>query len=302
MRRRRDSAVRAARAAAICGVAIALLATGCAGSGSSSKIQVVGSFYPLAWGAEQIGGPRVEVLDLTPPGVEAHDTNLSANQVADVEDADVVFLLGYLGFQPQVEAAARHAHGTVVELLKGLHLRPSDEKGLLADPHVWLDPVFMERIVSRMTDALALAEPDHAAGYDRRSNAVRDRLAALDSAFQSGLADCRFHNFVTTHEAFGYLAEQYGLQQIGLEGLTPEAEPSASQLQAAEEAIRRGDAAPAVFYEGTAEGERIGKVVASTLGVPALPLGTLEFDPAPGDYLSVMRDDLASLREGLKCR
>jgi zinc transport system substrate-binding protein len=107
---------------------------------------------------------------------------------------------------------------------------------------------------------------------------------------------------VTTHEAFGYLADQYGLGQIGIEGLTPEAEPNAHQLRTAESAIREGRAALAVFYEGTAEGERIGRAVATSVGVPALPLGTLEFDPAPGDYLSVMRANLTSLEKGLQCR
>jgi ABC-type Zn uptake system ZnuABC Zn-binding protein ZnuA len=56
-----------------------------------------------------------------------------------------------------------------------------------------------------------------------------------------------------------------------------------------------------VFYEGTADGQRIGKSVAEQVGVPALPLGTLEFDPAPGNYLSVMRANLASLEKGLRC-
>jgi zinc transport system substrate-binding protein len=275
----------------------------CASSGSSDdEVQVVGSFYPLAWAAEQIGGVRVDVLDLTPPGVEAHDTNLSARQVAQVQSADVVLLLGYLGFQPQVEAAARDASEDVVQVDKGMALRPSEERGLSADPHVWLDPVLMERIVRTVSGALIHSDRAGRGGYERHTATVLQRLGRLDASYRSGLRDCGFETFVTTHEAFGYLADRYGLHQIGIEGLTPEAEPSASQIRAAGAAIREGRASPAVFYEGTAEGERIGRSVASTVGVAARPLGTLEFDPAPGTYLSVMRDNLAELEKGLQCR
>jgi len=283
--------------------ALAGLLVSCAGSGSSDgKVQVVGSFYPLAWAAQRVGGERVDVVDLTPPGVEAHDTNLSARQVAQVQGANVVLLLGYLGFQPQVEAAARRASGRVVLVDRGMKLRPSQERGLSADPHVWLDPVLMERIVRTVSATLASADRAGKDGYERRTGATLHALEVLDASYRSTLRSCRFTSFVTTHEAFGYLADQYGLHQIGIEGLTPEAEPSADQLRTAEAAIRQGRAAPAVFYEGTAEGERIGKSVAGSVGATALPLGTLEFDPAPGDYLSVMRANLSSLEKGLQCR
>src|ERR671936_860384 len=128
-------------------LAVGFLLVSCASSAGpgGDALQVVGAFYPLAWAAQQVGGGRVDVIDLTPPGVEAHDTNLSARQVAQVQSADVVFLLGYLGFQPQVEAAARQARGRVVLVDRGMKLRPSQEKGLSADPHVWRDPVLMER-------------------------------------------------------------------------------------------------------------------------------------------------------------
>ncbi|TMK87427.1 MAG: zinc ABC transporter substrate-binding protein [Actinobacteria bacterium] len=287
----------------IAGCLVAMLGAACtqAASGASGRIDVVGAFYPLAWVAQEVGGPRVNVVDLTPPGVEAHDTNLSARQVADVENADVVLILGYLGFQPQVEQAARQASGRVVEVTRQITLRPSQERGLSADPHVWLDPALMENIVQVVARALVIADPGGTADYQARGDRVVRQLASLDQRYRAGLQGCRFSQFVTTHEAFGYLADQYGLQQIGIEGLTPEAEPSAQQLRTTEDAIRSGKAAPAVFYEETAEGERIGKTVAGAVGAPALPLGTLEFDPAPGNYMSVMQANLASLRKGLQC-
>jgi zinc transport system substrate-binding protein len=274
----------------------------CGGSSSGDAVSVIGSFYPLAWAAQAIGGSRVSVIDLTPPGVEAHDTNLNAKQVGQIETADVVLILGFLGFQPQVETAARNSQGEVVELTKGLDLRSSNEKGLSADPHVWLDPALMATMTERIGAALERADPRERRELTGTTRTLVNSLHALDAQFRTGLSSCRFTTFVATHEAFGYLARQYGLDQLGIEGLTPEAEPSADQLQTAESAIRNGTAAPAVFYEGTADGERIGKSVAGDLHVPALPLGTLEFEPTNGAYLTVMRGDLAALRKGLQCR
>jgi zinc transport system substrate-binding protein len=262
---------------------------------------VVGSFYPLAWVAEQIGGDRAEVTDLTPPGVEAHDVSLSARQVADIHGADVVLILGYLGFQAQVEDAARQASGRVVQVARGLTLRPSNEEGLSGDPHVWLDPVLMQEIVKATSNALIAVDPEGVGGYRQRTTSIATKLSELDSAYRTGLGNCRFGQFVTTHEAFGYLASEYGLDQLGIEGLTPEAEPSADQIRKVEQEIREGRAAPAVFYEGTDEGKRVGQSVAASVGVPALPLGTLEFDPAPDDYLSAMQANLDSLKEGMQC-
>ncbi|HZD79599.1 MAG TPA: metal ABC transporter substrate-binding protein, partial [Actinomycetota bacterium] len=177
----------------------------------------------------------------------------------------------------------------------------SSEQDLSADPHVWLDPVLMQQIVHRIGDALARADTAHASADRQREGRTVRVLQRLDAAYRGGLASCRFTTFVTSHEAFGYLAQRYGLHQLGIEGLAPESEPSAQRIQAAATAIQQGRAAPAVFYEETAEGRRVGQSVAADVGVPALPLGTVATVPTPGDYLSVMRENLSSLEQGLRC-
>lgn len=265
-------------------------------------MSVVASFYPLAWAAEQVGGRLVSVEDLTPPGVEAHDVTLSAGQRADLQSADVVLILGDFGFQPDIERAAQDASGRVVKVAQGLSLLPSTQQGLNYDPHVWLDPVLMEQIVSEVVDGLVAADPDHETAYRDGERGAESDLQALDAAYRGGLADCAFTTFVVTHEAFGYLAAEYGLGELGIEGLTPESEPSAARIETAVQAVQSGAAAPAVFYEQTDEGKRVGESVAGDAGVPALPLNTLEFDPSPLDYLSAMRADLRSLQEGLQCK
>jgi len=277
----------------------ALLAS-CAERGDG-RLPVVASFYPLAWAAAEVGGGRVRVVDLTPPGGEAHDATLSAVQRAELSTASLVLLLGRFGFQPEIERAAADAEGRVVEVAAGLELAPG-EGDLRSDPHVWLDPVLMRRIVGTVVRALAEVDPAGAGVYRRRGGALEEDLGRLDAAYREGLADCRYRTFVVTHEAFGYLAARYGLRQLGILGLEPEGEPSAARVEAAVAAIGSGEAAPAVFYEATEAGRRIGAAVAADAGVPALPLSTLESRPATGDYLSAMRRNLGALREGLRCR
>ena len=287
------------RIAASVALAGALLAS-CA-EPADRRLPVVASFYPLAWAAEEVGGGRVRVEDLTPPGGEAHDATLSAAQRAELSTAPLVLLLGRFGFQPEIERAAADAEGRVVEVAAGLDLAPG-AGDLRSDPHVWLDPVLMRRIVGAVARALAQVDPAGADTYRRRGAALEEELGRLDGAYREGLADCRYRTFVVTHEAFGYLAARYGLRQLGILGLQPEGEPSAARVEAAIAAIGSGEAAPAVFHEATEAGRRIGAAVAADAGVPLLPLSTLESRPATGDYLSVMRGNLETLREGLRCR
>ncbi|MGH2661131.1 MAG: metal ABC transporter substrate-binding protein [Actinomycetota bacterium] len=282
--------------------AVALVVLGvaaCRGESSQGRVNVVAAIYPLAWAAEQVGGDLVDVEDLTPPGVEAHDASVTAAQRADIQTADIVVYLGEIDFQPDVERAVDEAGGRVIDVTAELGIRP--RPGDTFDPHLWLDSADMEEIVRLLADALEATDPPGADGYARREEAALGVLEDLDASFREGLSGCAFTTFVVTHEAFGYLAGTYGFRQLGIEGLTPESEPSAARIQAAAAAIDQERAAPVVFYEETDAGRRVGQSVAESVGVPALPLNTLESDPAPLDYISAMEENLTNLREGLRC-
>ena len=126
----------------------------CAGCGAATagkgQRTVVAAFYPLAFAAEQVGGAKVHVDNLTPPGAEPHDIELSPGDVAKLQRADVVLYLGR-GFQPAVEQAVAGAKGKRVDVLKGIGLRHGvgDEAGK-SDPHVWLDPILFAGVVQRI--------------------------------------------------------------------------------------------------------------------------------------------------------
>jgi zinc transport system substrate-binding protein len=268
-------------------VAAALLATACSEAGAGQRT-VVASIYPLAFAADRIVGPGWEVIDLTPPGTEAHDVELTLEDRAAIEDADVVLHLGVPGFQPQVDRAVQDSTGDAVAVWDR---RPPPASEGVVDPHAWLDPVRFAGMVGRIGSAL---------GRPGATADLRADLEALDVRYREGLADCRSHTLVVSHEAFGYLANRYGLEQVGLAGLEPEGEPTADALREAAEALAAAGGG-AVFYEAGEEARRIAETVASDAGVPALPLATLESAPPAGDYLSVMDDNLESLRRGLGC-
>jgi zinc transport system substrate-binding protein len=281
-------------------VAIAATLAACSDDdGGNTGIRVAAAFYPLAWVAGQVGGSVVTVEDLTPPGAEPHEIQLTANQRSSIQDATLVFYLGR-GFQPEMEDAVRDIGDRAVDLLNGLSLLPSKEEGLSADPHVWLDPALMVEIVGEVSGAFSRIDPEGKAGYQNRAEILMQQLTSLDEGFSTGLASCALRTLVTTHEAFGYLARRYELTQVGLTGLTPEAEPSAAQIRRVRDLARQGTVA-AIFVEATDEGRRIGRSVARDVGVPARDLSTLETDPKPKDYLGTMNDNLASLTAGLRC-
>src|SRR5919197_1310084 len=160
-----------------------VLLSGCGGALSSAagKESVVASFYPLAFAAQEIGGNRVEVTNLTPPGAEPHDLEVSPQDVQAIRSADLVLLLGH-GFQPQLEDAAGNGD-KVVRLLDTPGLRGFPN----GDPHVWLDPGRYRLIVEEIGRKL-----DAKPAADR----LAVRLRALDAEYRQALAHCARHEFV----------------------------------------------------------------------------------------------------------
>jgi zinc transport system substrate-binding protein len=268
------------------------LLAGCGGTGDGKR-SVVAAFYPLAFAAERIGGPTFHVENLTPPGAEPHDLELTPRAVGRVENAAVVLYLSH-GFQPAVNKAVEQAHGTRLDVLAGLPLRRSLEEGLSADPHVWLDPLLFARIARRIGSVL-----------HRPAGTFVAELRKLDRDYRTGLRTCARREIVTSHAAFGYLAARYKLEQVPITGLTPESEPSPKQLVHVIELVRRTHATT-VFFE-TLVSPRLADTVAREVGARTAVLDPIEgLTPSEErrgeNYFSLMRRNLGSLRKALGCR
>jgi zinc transport system substrate-binding protein len=267
-------------------VSLALVAgAGCGGGDGSGHGAVVAAFYPLAWMAERIAAGDVEVVNLTPPGAEPHDVELSPRDVETLRDAALVVYVGG-GFQPAVEDAVEDRDGPSLDALD------PDER----DPHVWLDPVRFADVARELGREL---------GREDAARAVADELATLDEDYSRGLASCDRDVLVTTHAAFGHLADRFGLTQLALAGSSPEAEPGPRELERLVERVR-DSGATTVFSEPLVS-DRLAETVAREAGATVATLDPLEglSDErlaAGDDYLSVMRDNLDLLREALGCR
>jgi len=268
--------------------------TGC-GTAADGKNTIVAAFYPLAYAAQTMS-TSAEVENLTPPGAEPHDLELTPQAVARIEKAAVVLYLGH-GFQPAVSDAVKSASGTKVDVLQGLPLQAGSgqEAGLTADPHVWLDPVLLQRIVRHI--ATALPQPVHTA-------TLLADLRALDHDYRNGLAHCARKDIVTSHAAFGYLAQRYGLHQVPITGLTPESEPTPKQFARAIQLVRQ-TGATTVFFERLLS-PRLADTVAREVGARTAALDPIEgLTPSKQQqgetYLTLMRENLATLRKALAC-
>ncbi|MFE5492631.1 metal ABC transporter substrate-binding protein [Streptomyces virginiae] len=297
--------------------------TSCSGAGAvggeDGKLGVTASFYPLQFVAEQIGKEHVKVDGLTKPGVEPHDLELTPKQTGQLGEADVVLYLKNL--QPAVDkavaqsgvknivdaatlteleahGASGHDHGAEEAHAEGEGHDHGHEGG--TDPHVWLDPVKYAEIAKGVGAALEKADPGHAADYRKNTDELVGRLAALDTEFKDGLKNTASRTFITTHSAFGYLAERYGLDQEGISGVDPESEPSPARMKDLQ-AVAKKDNVTTVFFE-TLASDKTAKTLATDTGLKTDVLDPLEgiTDTSQGsDYFEVMRSNLKNLQKAL---
>ncbi len=279
-----------------------LLASACGARAHDGRPKVVAAFYPLAWMAGQVGGATVAVQNLTKPGAEPHDLELTPRQVIDVGESKLAFYVK--GVQPAVDKAvhehAEHHSLDAVSLVATLPA-PQGEAGGARDPHLWLDPVRFATVATALGERLAKVDAKNADGYRTRAAQVTKALIALDVEFGNGLRACARKDIVTGHSAFGYLASRYGLTQVGVTGLDPEAEPAPRRIADLTQLIRR-TGATTVFAE-TLASPKTAATLAQEAGVRTEVLDPVE-GVKPGshdDYFSIMRRDLAALRSALGC-
>lgn len=276
--------------------AIALVAVGCAKPSTNEGFTVVTAFYPLAYAAEQLEG--VNVVNLTPAGVEPHDFELSAADVELIASADLVVYIP--GFQPALdEAIAQQAPQTSLNALDGLSLI-TDPDGV-TDPHVWLDPMNEAAIASNIANRVAELQPGKSATYAAHAAEFTSRMQTLNEQFTSELRNCTTRTMVVSHDAFGYLASAYQLTQVGVSGLSPDAEPSPARL--AEVAQIVADQGVHTIYYETLVDPKIATTLAATTGATAAVLDPIEGLVVGSDqnYESLMTSNLATLKKGQGC-
>ncbi|SFB69864.1 zinc transport system substrate-binding protein [Nocardioides terrae] len=303
--------------------------TGCAAFSDSAttsddgKLTVVAAFYPLQFVAQRVAGDRVSVGDLTRPGQEPHDLELSPKQTGDVAAADLVVY--EKGLQASVDAAVGQSAAKTVDAADVAGLEPmshgghddvdhsgagetADEEAEEAhdhgdlDPHFWQDPLKLARVADAVADRLASLDPANASTYRSNAEALDTELTRLDQEFSAGLSHCERDTIVVSHNAFGYLG-RYGLYVEPIAGLSPDAEPTPADLGRLHQLIT-SEGITTVFGERLVPAE-LSRTLAKDMGITTVvldPIEGLTDETADEDYLSLMRANLKALEEANGCQ
>jgi zinc transport system substrate-binding protein len=281
---------------------------------SESLPSIVTGSFAVAWLASSISDGCAVVTDLAPSGGDAHDLELTASQTASILDADLVIPVD--GLQPAFDAVAESKSSGVFDILDLLdpltaedhadedgHADHADEDGHadhgLLDPHFWLDPKRVSDAAGFLGAEISKLSADCATKVEVTVPAVQAQLEDLTQEFETSLATCSSRTIVVSHEAFGYLADAFNLEQIGVAGLDPEGEPSAARLKEVID-LANSLGVSAVFTESTVNPD-VAQTLADALEVGILTLDPLEIASVSKDYISLMQTNLEALRSGLNC-
>ncbi|MCD5002040.1 zinc ABC transporter substrate-binding protein [Enterococcus saccharolyticus] len=296
-----------------------LLLGACGQSEQSNDIQVMTTFYPMYEFTKEVVGDEGQVELLIPAGTEAHDYEPSAKDVAKISDADaLVYNSKELEtWIPDLSQSISSEKTTLIEAASTIDLMPAGEEhdheheheGAEAehhhehDPHVWVDPVMAITEVETIRDALSEKFPEKKATFEANATAYIKELQALDAEYRAAFEGAKNKTFVTQHDAFAYLAHQYGLTQQAIAGLSPDIEPTPSRLAELKDFVDEHQV-QVIYFEANAS-SKVAETLANETGVTLEvlnPLESLTKDQltAGENYISVMKENLQALQLSIK--
>lgn len=279
------------------------------------KLLITTSLYSIQFFTSEIVQDKAEVVNLTPSGVEPHDYEPTPRDIERMQDSDLLVVNGNLEpWLADMESSLQEKGVRFIILTKNMDLleesseheeeeeRHNEET---KDPHVWLDPMLAKQMVAKITLELSSKDPENAEFYQINGQALENRLTILDSEFSSQLQACAQNTFVTSHAAFAYLANRYGLNQLPIAGLSPDIEPSLLEVAQIVDFVKANDV-KVVFFESLVS-PKLSETIAEEVGAETLVLnpieGLSEADIMAGkDYFTEMEQNLINLKIALECR
>jgi len=313
-------------------VSIIMILAGCGSQVNKSqstveKLKVVTTVYPVYEFTRQVGGDKVDVVMLIPPGAEPHDWEPTAKEIAQIKSAKL-FLYHGAGLEPVGKLLTKEILGDTpaTEISKGIELLteaagPADEEDedhheharnqeksqpdshhQHIDAHVWLDPVYAQQEVNNIAEALAKLDPQNREYYVKNAERFSKELAQLDQDYKAALATAARRDIITSHAAFGYLAKRYNLKQVAIMGLSPDSEPTPDRMARVVDFCREHNV-NYIFFE-TLVSPKLSETIAKETGAGLLVLNPIENLTAEEiqqgkTYLSIMRENLANLQKAL---
>ncbi len=274
----------------------------------SDRLQVVASFYPLYFFASQIGGDKVQVINITPAGIEPHDYEPKAQDMAKIENSSLLVLNGggLESWGKNIETNINPERTKILTVGDGLLNRQITENGKESiDPHIWLSPEVSKKIVDKITESFIEVDSMNKDYYLSNANILKEKLSNLDLSYKQGLSNCTEKNIITSHTAFGYLAATYGFNQISIAGLSPDAEPSTKQLVDILKFAKLNNV-KYIFFESLVN-PKLSETIANEIGAQTMVLNPIEgltqSELSKGkDYFTEMQNNLLNLEIALQCK
>lgn len=294
---------------------LVLISVGCGRTveepGADDGLTIYTSFYPMYFLASEIAGDKAEVISLVPAGVEPHDWEPKPKTIAELQKADM-FVYNGAGMETWVESiipTLEKSDIRIVEASKGLELLSADkanidedEKNLDYDPHVWVSPVKFKQQAENIYKELVALDAANKDYYKANYERLSKELEKLDSDFREAAADFKSKVFIVSHASFGYLAAEYGLTQVAIRGVSPDAEPSPAKLAELVE-ISRENNIKYIFFESLVS-PKLSQTLANEVGAEVLVLndgqGISEEEIKQGkNYITIMYQNLENLKKAL---
>lgn len=275
---------------------------------ASDLLQITTSFYPLYFFASEIAGNKAVVYNITPSGAEPHDYDPTTQDIARIEDSRLLILNGgkLEVWGDKVKDSLKGTKTVVITVGDKFANQTLTENGKVTlDPHVWLDPALAKKEITMIAQSLSEIDPANASYFEINAKTLQSKIDALDEKFHAGLANCGKKDIITTHAAFGYLAREYGFNQISISGLSPDEEPSVQKLASLADFARK-DNVKYIFFESLVS-PKLAETVANEVGARTLVLNPIEGltdaeAKAGSNYLIEMEKNLANLKIALECR
>ncbi|MCL6611131.1 MAG: metal ABC transporter substrate-binding protein [Peptococcaceae bacterium] len=301
-------------------LAAVILTAGCGGGRgervnagpAGGKVEIYTTIFPLYDFARNIGGDRVEVACLLPPGADPHHWEPTPGELVKIQNSDVFVYCG-AGLERWAENALKSVgpgrRRVVVDCSRGIELLEGsghgDEHESGADPHIWLDPVNAGIMVDNILAGLIAADPANKEYYAANAANYKERLADLDRRYREALAETKVKKFVVSHAAFGYLARRYGLEQASVRGLAADTEPSPSRMAEIVDLVRK-HGIKYIFLEPLTS-PRVSEAIARETGAGILvlnPIAVLTGEELKSgkNYLSLMEENLENLKMALEAK
>lgn len=272
-------------------IIISLLLSSCGGKEvQQDKMTVYTSFYAMYDFAKTIGEDDVVIENVVPTGSDVHDFELSASDMAKISNADL-FIYNGRGMEHWAEDIADVLPEAVSVVCTSDVLTDNKE----TDPHVWLSFDNAKAQLGAICTALSEKDSENASSYKARLDEYTSKIDALKAEYEN--SDLSGKKIFVTHGAYGYLCSDFGMEQISVEGISGESDPSPAQMARVVDRIK-AEGARCIFYDPL-EGDKIAQAVAQETGIEAVSLYTFEGDGENRDYLTVMTLNLEQLKKSL---